>query len=358
MRCLTDAELQTVVDHEATEAARAHAASCSGCRGRVEERRRRMAELAALMETEGSIPATAETRLRAAVTSGGVVRGATALRGSAPPSSWRPGAWLSAVATAAVVALIVFLVLPRFGAPTSLSAAQILGRSLQTMSAARGVELLEYELSIGGLSGGPHRIQHLIDREHPARYRFVNYGPDGLPESAISQDPFSARRSELIRVDGRNYIVRSPARDTLLSLPQMMQAQLEAMITLMQATADQKLTILESTAGRQYLIEIPPVTPKEGAGTFDLYQARALIDARDFRIREFAASGALLKQPYSVTFKLTRELLRQPAEVPPAEFEIPSGPGDVVLEGEGASDPFSDVLFTVLRELGRRREYQ
>jgi hypothetical protein len=312
-----------------------------------------MAEFAALMETEGNVPATVETRLRAAVASRGQVRGATALRGSAPRSSWQPAAWLSAVATAAVVALIVFLVLPRFGAPTNLSAAQILGRSLQTMSAARGVELLEYDLSIGGVSGGPYRIQHLIDREHPGRYRFVNYGPDGVPESAISQDPFSGRRSELIRVDGRNYIIRSPSRDALFSLPQMMQAQIETVIVMMQATADQKLTVLDGPAGRHYLIEMPPVTPKDGAGTFDLYQARALIDARDFRIREFAASGTLLKQPYSVTFKLTRELLRQPADVAPAEFEIPAGSGDVVLEGEGANDPFSDVLVTVLRELGR-----
>jgi hypothetical protein len=353
MRCLTEAELQAVVDNEAAGTAGAHAIGCPSCRDRVEERRRRMAELTALMETAGNVPATVETRVRNAVASCGVVRGATALRRSPPPSSWRPAAWLSAAATAAVVALVVFLILPRFGAPTNLSAAQILGRSLETMTAARGVELLEYDLSIGGLSEGPHRIQHLIDRAHPMRYRFVNYGPDGLPESAISQDPASGRRSELIRVDGRNYIVRSPARGGLLSLPQMMQAQIEAVITMMQATADQKLTVLDSAAGRQYLIEIPPVTPKEGAGMFDLYQARAVIDARDFRIQEFAASGTLLRQPYSVTFKLTRELRRQSADVAPAEFDIPAGSGDVVLEGEGANEPFSDVLLTVLRELGR-----
>ena len=357
MRCLTGAELQAVVDNEATEAACAHAVSCSSCRGRVEERRRRMAKLTALMETEGDVPATVETRLRQAMVSGGLVRGATALRGPATLSSWRPAAWLPAVATAALVALVVFLVLPRFGAPTSLSAAQILGRSLQTMSAAQGVELLEYELSIGGLPEGPHRIQHLIDRGHPNRYRFVNYGPDGLPESAVSQDPVSGRRSQLVRVDGRNYIVRSSAGNALFSLPQMMQAQIEAVITMMQATSNQTLTVLDSAADRQYVIEVPPVTPKEGAGTFDLYQARAVIDARDFRIREFAASGALLKQPYSVTFKLTHELLRQPADVAAAEFDIPAGPGDVVLESESANDPFHDVLFTVLRELARAKGY-
>src|SRR6185295_9855244 len=115
MRCLTDAELQAVVDNEATGTARAHAVTCSSCGGRVEERRRRMADLTALMEMEGDVPAAVETRLRDAVAAGGTVRGATALR-SAPPSPWRPAAWLSALATAAVVALVVFLILPRFGA--------------------------------------------------------------------------------------------------------------------------------------------------------------------------------------------------------------------------------------------------
>lgn len=85
----------------------------------------------------------------------------------------------------------------------------------------------------------------------------------------------------------------------------------------------------------------------------DLYEARAVIDGRDFRIREFEASGALLKQPYRVSFKLIRQELQQPGDVTPTEFEIHAGPGDVVLEGEATNDPLSDVLSTVLRELGR-----
>ena len=91
--------------------------------------------------------------------------------------------------------------------------------------------------------------------------------------------------------------------DALVSLPEMAQAQIETAITMMQATSDQKLTILDAPGGRQYVIQMPPVAPKTGAGTFDLYQARAVIDAGDFRIQEFEASGALLKQPYSVSFK-------------------------------------------------------
>ena len=154
MRCPTEAELQAVVDNEAAETAGAHAVSCSSRRGRIEERRRQMAELNALMAI--NVPATVETRLRVAVASGGRARG-HALRRSAAPSPWRPAAWLSAAATAAVVALIVFLILPRFGAPTSLSAARILGRSLETLSDARRrvARTISHRRAVGGAASRP-----------------------------------------------------------------------------------------------------------------------------------------------------------------------------------------------------------
>ena len=40
MRCLTDVEVQAVVDDEASDECRAHAATCEPCRARVDERRR------------------------------------------------------------------------------------------------------------------------------------------------------------------------------------------------------------------------------------------------------------------------------------------------------------------------------
>jgi hypothetical protein len=54
-----------------------------------------------------------------------------------------------------------------------------------------------------------------------------------------------------------------------------------------------------------------------------------------------------------VSFKLIQRSVRPSAEVPPGEFEIATGAGDVVLRGESERDPVSDVLSTVLRELGR-----
>ena len=67
------------------------------------------------------------------------VRGATVLR-ARRPSPWRNVGLISALATAAVIALVVYGVLPRLGAPTTLSASEVLERSLQTISSGQGVE--------------------------------------------------------------------------------------------------------------------------------------------------------------------------------------------------------------------------
>ena len=274
-----------------------------------------------------------EARLRAALAEGRPTRGATALR-ALPRRSWSRAWWVSAAAAAAVVALIVFLGLPRLGAPTTLSASEILGRSLKTLSSTTGVETLEYELFVAGEMPGPHRIEQVLDHDRPGRFRFSNYGPDGVLESSISQDPARNQRAHLIRVDGRNYIITLTANGRLgPSLPEMGQALVESAITMMQATSDQNLTTQETPAGRQYVVEMPAVTPRSTAAMFDLYHARAMIDADDFRIQEFEASGAVLKQPYSVTFKLIRRSVRPSAEVPAEAFAIAAGPDDVVLAG-------------------------
>jgi len=259
------------------------------------------------------------------------------------------------VAVAAVVALVVFLLLPKLGAPTSLSASEVLGRSLKTMSASSGVEMLEYELVANDMSG-PHRIEQLIDHDRPGRYRFSNYGPDGVLESSIGQDPASGHRVHLIRVDGRNFIIDLTSSGPLgPSLPEMGQAMIETVITMMQATSDQNLTIVDTQAGRQYVVEMPAVTPRSSAAMFDLYHARAVIDERDFRIQEFEASGAVLKQPYAVTFKLIRRGVRSSADVSADEFKVPVGSDDVVVTGTADSDPATDLLTAVLRELGKGR---
>jgi anti-sigma factor RsiW len=350
MNCLSDAELQAVVDNEADAVRRAHLSDCPRCRARAEARREQMAAIVALADDR--VPPGFEARLREAVETGGPARGSTALRPS-PARGWRPAVPVaSALAAAAVIGLIVFAGLPRFGSPATLSASEILGRSLQTLTGVRGVEQLEYELVFTGYSGA-HRIEQLLDHDHANRFRIADFGPDGVMQSATSEDSVAGRRSHLVRVDGRNYIIELAAvKAPPFSLPQLAQAQVETVISMMQATSDQKLTTIETPTGKQYVIQIPTIT-SSSAAMLDLYQARVVIDANDFGIRELEASGAMFKQPYDVSFKLIRRAVRPSANVAASEFAIPAGPGDVVIKGEATNDPISDVLGTVLRELGR-----
>ena len=223
----------------------------------------------------------------------------------------------------------------------------------RTWNGTHGIEQLEYELAFTGFSG-PHRIEQLLDHDHANRYRVADFGPDGELQSAFSEDTLAGLRSHLVRVDGRNYIIQLAAVPRPpFSLPQLVQAQVETLISMMQATSDQKLTTIDTAAGKQYVIQIPTVTSASGAGIVDLYQARVVIDGNDFGIRELDASGTMFKQPYNVSFKLIRRALRPAADVPAAEFAIPVRPGDLVLKGDATNDPVSDVLGTVLRELGR-----
>jgi hypothetical protein len=355
MTCLNNTEIQAVVDGEASAESQSHVAACDRCRDRVAERRRDMETVTGLMAGDADVPPLVEARLRAAILEGRPARGATSLRGSAP-GRWRLATWLSATAAAAGVALVMFLVLPKLGAPTSLSASEVLGRSLKTLTATTGVEMLEYQFFVAGEMPGPHRIEQLIDHDRPGRFRFSNYGPDGVLESAMGQDPATNRSVQLIRVDGRNYVITLAAgARSRPSFPEMAQALVETAITMMQATSDQSLTTVDTPAGRQYVVEMPPVTPASSAAMFDLYRARAAIDERDYRIQEFEASGSLLKQPYSVTFRLIQRAVRPSSEVPAEEFMIAAGPGDVVLAGQAEHDPVTDVLTTALRELGKKR---
>jgi hypothetical protein len=361
MRCLTDIEVQAVVDGEASEEHRAHADACEACRRRVGERRDQMETIASLIDADGMPSAGLETRLRFAMSDGRSgrtgptdVRGSTVLRAT-KPSAWRSVGVISAVATAAVVALVVYGVLPRFGAPTTLSASEVLGRSLQTISSGQGVERLEYEVAMDGMTDGPVVIRQVIDRDNPHRYKVASYRPDGTIATVVSQDPTKQERSQLFHVDGTNYIVRVGAIHTpVLSIPQMAQALVETSIGIMQAKADQQLTIEDGPAGRQYIVEIPPVTPQNPTSTLDLFRARAVISGTDFRIQEFAATGTMLRQPFSVSVKLrTHEYIG--GTVSADSFAITPGPDDVVLDGQAAEDPITELMTTVLRELGRAR---
>ena len=356
MRCLTDIEVQAVVDDEASEEHRAHADTCEECRARVRERRGQMETIASLIDADGMPSSTFHSRVRTAIAANADpasdVRGSTVLRASRP-SAWRRLGLVSALATAAIIALFVYGVMPRLGAPMTLSASEILSRSLQTITSGSGVEMLEYEVSLDGMVNSPVVIRQMIDRDNPNRYRVASYHADGTIASAISQDPVTQRRTQLFHVDGTNYIVRvNGIHNPVLSLPQMAQALVETSIGIMQAKSDQQLTVEDGPNGRRYIIDIPPVTPKNPAATLDIFGARAVISGTDFRIQEFEATGSLLKQPFAVSLKLRMQ--RYLGGATPS-FDIVPEPGDVVLQGAAGDDPLSELMTTVLRELGRVR---
>jgi len=358
MRCLSDVELQAVAAGEADEAAASHVEGCAQCRGRVDGIRHDLRDIAAVVNTAGAMPPRLEAQVRESIAAREPVRGSTTMRGPLPAPAWRRPRVVLALATAAVIALVVFGVLPRFGAPTTLSASQVLGRSLETLSSGKGLEMLEYELVTTGLTHGSWRIRLIVDHERPTRYHVSTIGPDGTVVGAFSQDPVRQTRTQLTRVDGRNYIVNvAGIQNPVLSLPQMAEALVETVITMMQATSGQTLTVVDGPTGQQYVVETPPVTPATSAATLDLHFARATVDADDFRIHEFEASGAILKQPFSVSFTLLNHLVLGNWQASSDPFAIVPGPDDVMLEGTPSEHPVDELLTTVIRELARTRTF-
>ena len=355
MRCLTDVEVQAVVDGEASDECRAHAATCEA----VPRASRRAAEpdgdarLAdgcrrdAVIGARGS-PASCDDveRRRAA-------RPCSARR---RPSPWRRLGWVSALATAAVIALVVYGVLPRLGAPTTLSASEVLSRSLQTISSGQGVETARIRSGHGRHDARPGGHPPGDRSRQPASLqgRVVSPGRRRSRQRSV-RTRSRQRRSQLFHVDGTNYIVRVGAIHTpVLSIPQMAQALVETSIGIMQAKSDQQLTVEDGPNGRRYIVEIPPVTPANPTATLDIFGARAVISGADFRIQEFEATGTMLRQPFSVSVKLrTHEYIGGAAT--DESFAMSPGPDDVVLEGQAAEDPVTELMTTVLRELGRAR---
>jgi hypothetical protein len=353
MQCLTDAQIQAVADQEADDVARAHVAGCERCRARVEAQQQTMMNLANALHRR-TLPPEAAARVRDAIEAQSPVRGATSLRHA--PSRHGARTWGTAAAAAALIAAVVFGVLPRLGSPTNLSASDVLGRSLQTIAGQHGVEFVTYEVNARGIplvSNGLHRIEELTDHTRRNRYRMSAFGPDGVVEHAISQDPDAQRRTVLTRVDGKNFIVHVTAVTTpALSLPEVLQAYVESTIKLMQVSGDQTLHVVDTPDGPQYVIEMPRLPTSAAPIAVD--HAKAIIDGREFRIREFHASGSFVDEPYEIDLKLLRRVALG-TEVAATAFAIQAGPDDVVLEGPAGADPVLDLPAIVFRELERVR---
>jgi len=228
--------------------------------------------------------------------------------------------------------------------------------------------VLVYELSVGGAplemmpeyaaQGGGYRIKQIIDHAVPGHYLFASYDGAGVQVSSVAQDPATGRRVMAMRVDGQPYRFETtlPAGGGL-SLPEIQRLHMQASLALMQASGDQRLQVLDTPDGRAYRIDVPSVNTATPAAVWDLSEAHLIVDATDFHVVEFAVKGALLKQPYSFSYKLLSREVHEAGSLPPDAFEVPQEPGAIVLRGgEGSPIPAADAFMTALRELGRTRQ--
>jgi hypothetical protein len=365
-RCLTESELHAVADGEAPLALHSHADACEACRARVESRWRDLRELGLLVERAFEPAPRFERQVRAALESRHEPRGATTIQ-AVHAKTWPRRAWLSGLAAAVVVIAGLVIIWPSVTGDATLSAAEILGRSLDTLADPNAVEFVEYELQLEGaasaagapeIADGALRIQQVIDHTRPGRYRVVSLRLDGQLLSTMAQDPERRLRTARVRSGEDVFFFRLVGRpdhpQLRVSPPQIQRAYLRTVVSVMQATADQKLTTVEEAGETYYAVQVPPVLT-EGDAAWELNEARALIRANDFLLKQLTARGTMLDQPFAISFKLVRRDVTPAAQVQASDFEIRPDPGDIAIEGDATDDPIGDVVRAALKELAMAR---
>jgi hypothetical protein len=387
MTCLNDSHIQALADGEPLPDAAAHAAGCAACAARVRDRQALMATLTSAVNGPALMPAPVQERVAFRLTAettgfggaetigfGGAegtrLQGGTRLRTADPRGSRLQAGrrWIfSGLAVAAATIIAVLFVAPAIRKPDStVSASEILARSATHLSAVvtSGVEVLEYEVVLDGVPkemlpdqvDGTYRVWQVIDHDVPGRFRFASYAPDGRMLTSIAEDPLKKRRVASFISEGQAYRfdVSLPANTTNMSLPEMQQLHMQASITMMQASGNQLLDTVDGPNGKLYRIEVPRVSGPGSNPVWDLSEARVVIDARDYRITEFAVRGSFLKQGYSMSYKLINHVLG--ASVKADAFEVPAQAGEIVISGEGTAVPTHDVVVLALRELTKMKQ--
>jgi hypothetical protein len=363
MQCLTSAQVQAVADGEGTRSEREHSQACDVCGRRVADRQAHIARLIEVAAVD--MPEDVAGRIDAVLAAGRRGAGATRLRPQTSGGGWRRAAWGTTALVAATLAAVVFVAPMLKEDRGTVSAAEVLAESATRLSqtVASGVEILEYELVLAGVpkdlmpdhANGTYRVRQAIDHNTPGRFRFASYSPDGQPFSSIAQDPFTGRRIMMFVVEGQPYrfeVMTPPSVGP--SIAEMERLHMQATIAMMLASGDQHLEIVETAEGRHYRIDVPKVQAPAVSPVWDLSEARVLINATDYRIRELSVKGTFLEQPYSVDYRLTNRLVSEQA--PPDLFEVPSQPNEIVIAGDGSVIPARDALVLALRELTRLKQ--
>jgi len=228
----------------------------------------------------------------------------------------------------------------------------------------RGVEVLEYELTLGGVPkemipdqiDGTYRVWQAIDHDVPGRFRFASYAADGRMFSSIAEDPLTRRRVTAFTSEGQAYRfeVTLPDGSRPMSLPELQRLHMEASIAMMQANGNQLLGTTSGPNGTLYTIEVPRVAAPAANPVWDLTEARVVVDARDYSVVEFAVQGSFLKQPYTMAFRQIRHVVG--ASLPAGAFAVPRQAGEIVVAGEGTAVPTRDVVVLALRALAQAKQ--
>jgi hypothetical protein len=375
---LNDIQIQALADGEGDRAAATHAAGCARCGERVQARRALMSAIERSIDVPVPLPMSTarnvEQIFRARTEAMGTQTGATRML-TREPGGLRLHAegrrrWLyGGLGVAAATILAVLVVAPAMRTPEStVSASEILAKSANQLSAAvtGGIELLEYQLVLDGVpkemmpdgADGTYRVQQAIDHSVPGRFRFSTFGSDGALLKSIAEDPRARHRVIAFSVDKQPYRfdVSLPSANAGMSLPEMERLHMEASIAMMQASGNQLVETIDGPHGKLYRIGVPRVSAPGTSPVWDLTEARVLIDARDYRVTEFAVSGSFLKQAYSLSYKLISHSVV--SSVPADTFSVPAQPGQIVITGEGSHVPTHDVVVLSLRELTKLKQAQ
>jgi hypothetical protein len=363
MSCFNDAQIQSIVDGEASDGVRAHLASCARCQTRVRERETVMQTIRQAMSLPAELPRDVSQRVERALADGST-SGATRLRETTGARwSWQRSIW-SAGAVAAATLIAVVFVAPYVKGPATVSAAEILAKSATQLAAgaASGVEVLEYDLALDGVprevmpdhTDGVYRVKQIIDHDANGRYLLSTHGPDGQLLSSVAQDPVTRRRVVALLIDDQPYRFEFTVPDRVtLSPPEMERVHMQASVAMMQASGAKSLQVIDTPAGRRYRIQVPQVSAQTSTAIWDLTEAQVVVDASDYHIIEFAVKGTFLKQPYSVSYRLIARTLD--ARVTADAFDVPRDPRAIEIEGEGSAIPARDVLVASLREYARMK---
>jgi hypothetical protein len=270
---------------------------------------------------------------------------------------------------AAAALLIYFVIVPGIDRQTTVSAAEILGRSQAALTAPlTGLEVLSYDLEISGAladlipaeQAGRFMVMEIVDHDHEGRYKVVKLAPDGRTVAGAADDTVSGTRTRYIRANGRGFLMRfDGAAPTALSIIELKKSALQIFIGLMQASTTQTLREFDrsspspfgagETPGSEhcYEITIPGVTIP-ATSLLSLDRARAVITAADAQLVEFSAAGTFSGQPFAVDFARRLRMLNATGSKEITDFELTPEPGDTVLQGDATKNPLWDILTRVL----------